>query len=203
VKAQNVAELFGDAPWQAEGSLFSEADLRKTASLSGAGSSEAASELVERLLAGARARLLDIPLVDVLLGGWLRLRAVQAYATPERRASDRHYAHELAKHRLTSEHAPKVELYVHDVRLAEVEFDLQLSIVIAKAKLLIRRGRIMEIAVSGAGARATLKYGKHTLLTREAEELDFPVAIPLGEGIDIPPPLHLADILAGPGTAEN
>jgi hypothetical protein len=203
MRAQNVSELFRDTPWQAEGSLFSEADLRKTASLAGADSINATTDLVERLLAGARERLLDIPLVDILLGGWLRLRAVQAYASEERRGSDTTYEHELAKHRLTSEHSPRVELHVHDVKLAEVEFDLQLSIVIARAKLLIRRGRIMEIAVSGASTRATLKYGKHTLLTREAEELDFPLTLPLGEGIEIPPPLQLADMLGDADRADS
>jgi hypothetical protein len=56
----------------------------------------------------------------------------------------------------------------------------------------------MEIAVSGCEAEAKLKYGQHTLLKREAEELDFPLTLKLGDGVEIPPPLKVSELVAGP-----
>ena len=87
-----------------------------------------------------------------------------------------------------------------DAKIADSVLSIDLALVVAKVKLLIRRGRIMEVAVAGCEASATLKYGPHVLLQREAKELEFPVTLKLGEGIEIPAPLDL--IKARDGAAD-
>lgn len=192
MSVQTLATVFEGAAWRGAGTrLFSAADIERTADLAKAESEDETSQLVETLLHNARDRLLDLPLLDVLIGGWLRLRALQAFATEEMRASDETHEYEIAKHKVSSKHAPKVELYVHDTKIADAVLSIDLALVMANAKLLIRKGRIMEVAISGCKASATLKYGSHVLLKREAEELDFPATVKLGDGIAIPPPLNL------------
>lgn len=185
-----IANLFEDSPWQGDPTLFSDDDINAAADAANAVTPEATGALIEKLLEQSRDRLLDVPILDVLLGGWMRLRSLQALATESMRASSKTHEYEIGRHEVSSTHAPKVELYVHDIKMADAELALRLTLMIASATLMIERGVIKEIALSGLEASAKLSYGPHILLKRKSEKFDFPKTLKLGRGIEIPPPIE-------------
>ena len=150
---------------------------------------DATRELVDSLLETAKDRLLDISLVDVLLGGWVKLKAIQQYATGDKLESDQTHKHTLSEHSVSSKHAPRMELYVFEQKVCDVPLEIKLSLVLAKLNLMIRKGRIVELKMSRCKAAATVSCHGHKLISKDSEDIEFPPSIKLGKGIAIPPPL--------------
>jgi hypothetical protein len=192
MNAPTVANLFERSPRRLEHTeLFSPDDLGTTASMASAEDPEAVGTLVDSLLENARERLLDISLVDVLLGGWVKLRALQKYATGDNLLSEKTHEHKLSEHQVSSKHKPHIRLYVYEQLVCDVPLELELSLVLARANLSIRQGRIIAVKISGCVASATLRCHGKELLSEKSEELEFPGEIKLGRGIAIPPPIKL------------
>ncbi|MEJ2535330.1 MAG: hypothetical protein P8008_07705 [Gammaproteobacteria bacterium] len=187
-----VADLFGPSiPRLETAQLFSPDDLDRTASMASAQDPAEVQGLVASLLETAKDRLLDISLVDVLLGGWVKLRALQKYATGDKLVSDKTHEHTLSEHRVSSKHKPHVQLYVYEQLVCDVPLELELALVPARSKLLIRKGRIIGVKLSGCVASASLSCHGKELLSEKSEEIDFPAEIKLGRGVAIPPPIKL------------
>ena len=64
-------------------------------------------------------------------------------------------------------------------------------LVMAKTKLMIKKGRILEVRISGCQALGKVSCYGQTIVEKKSEELKFPSAFKLGKGIEIPPPLRI------------
>lgn len=175
--------------------LFNNEDIENTAALALAESVDKTNKLLDSLVSKAKDQILDIPLLDIMLGGWIKLRKIQAYATDEKLLSGATYKHTLSEHKVLSNHSPRIELLVFDKKVTEVTVDIELALVLAKVKLMITKGRIMEVRISSCKAKASLSCRKHKILEQESEDINFPASIKLGNGIVIPPPLNLKDLV--------
>ena len=190
MKDQTLADVFdGLGLKDSTKQLFTLADMEKTASLASAETVDNARNLVESLVATATDRLLDISLNDIMMGAWTKMLAIQEFATGEKLQSDKTHKFLLTEHKITSKHSPKIELFVYDSKVAEVTVDINLTLVMAKTILMIKQGRILEIRISGCQAMGKLSCYGQKILERKSAELNFPSAIKLGDGIEIPPPL--------------
>ena len=172
--------------------LFSLEDIEKTASLAAADAVDDTRTLVNSLVANASDQLLDISLTDILLGAWTKIQSIQEYATGEKLASDEVHEFKLTEHKVTSKHAPKIELYVYENKVNEVVLDVSITLLIAKTTLLIRKGRIRELRVSGCQVAGKISCHGQKLVEKKSGELEFPQSVTFGnDGIEIPPPLKL------------
>lgn len=190
---QTLADVFAGSRLETlTPQLFSLADMEKTANLAAARSVDGARNLVNSLVATAKDRLLDVSLVDIMLGAWTRIAAIQEYAIGEKLISNKTHKYPLSEHKVTSKHSPKIELFVRQSKVAEVVVEISLTLVVAKTHLMIRKGRIMELRISGCKATGKISCHGQTLIEEESAELDFPPRIKLGEGIVIPPPLEIS-----------
>lgn len=193
MNSQTLANVFAGP--QLEGmstQLFSLADMEKTASLAAAQSVDGARNLVGSLVTTAKDRLLDVPLMDIMLGAWTKIAAIQEYAIGDKLISEKTHNFILTEHKVTSKHSPKIELHVHDSKVTEVVVEIALTLIIAKTNLMIKKGRILEVRISGCKAMGKLSCHGQTLLEQESTELEFPGRIQLGDGIVIPPPLEIS-----------
>ncbi|MGA9575135.1 MAG: hypothetical protein WBS20_14450 [Lysobacterales bacterium] len=175
--------------------LFNTEDIENTAALASAESVDKTNKLLDSLVSKAKDQILDIPLLDIMLGGWIKLRKIQAYATDEKLQSGATYKHTLSEHKVASNHSPRIELLVFDKKVTEVTIDIELALVLARVNLMITKGRIMEVRISGCKAKASLSCRKHKILEKESEDIDFPASIKLGNGIAIPPPLNFKGLV--------
>ena len=190
MKGQTLGDIFSGADLRRSAKqYFSETDMKKTADLAAAETIENASELVASLTATATDQLLDVSLEDILMGAWTRMFALQQFAVGENLTSNKTHKFLLTEHKVTSKHSPSIELFVYDTKVAEVPFDIVLTLIFARTKLMIKHGRIMEVRISGCQAMGKLSCQGQLVLEKKSTELEFPSAIKLGDGIAIPPPL--------------
>jgi hypothetical protein len=200
MKAQTLADVFSGADLKGSArQLFSLADVEKTAELAAAESVNNARKLVDSLVTRAADRLFDVSLMEIMVGAWAKMVALQEYATGEKLLSKKTHkfvskkTHKfvLSEHKITSKHSPKIELFVYDQSVAEVKVDISLTLVLAKTILRIRQGRIMEVKIAGCRAIGKASCYGQEIIEEQTTELEFPGAIRLGDGIEIPPPLNV------------
>ena len=82
-----------------------------------------------------------------------------------------------------------IELFVYDTKVTDVKVDIALTLLMAKTTLIIKQGRIMEVKISGCQGTGEVNCYGQVILEQKTTELEFPRAIKLGDGIEIPPPL--------------
>ena len=192
MKAQTLADVFSGADFRSSArQLFSLADVEKTAELAAAESVNNARKLVDSLVTRASDRLLDVSLMEIMIGAWVKMVALQEYATGEKLLSKKTHKFVLSQHKITSKHAPVIELLVYDERVAEVKVDISLTLVLAKTILRIKQGRILEVKIGGCRAVGKVSCYGQEIVEQQTAELEFPGAIKLGDGIEIPPPLKV------------
>ncbi len=192
MNGQTLADVFGGPELAgATGKFFSLEDMQKTASMTAAETVDNAGSLVNSLVATATDRLLDIPVSDIMMGAWVKMSDIQEFAIGEKLLSRKTHKFPLTEHKITSKHKPKMELFVHNTKITEVILDITLTLVIAKTKLMIKKGRIMEVRISGCQAMGKVSCYGQTIVEKKSDELKLPSTIKLGKGIEIPPPLKL------------
>ena len=192
MKAQTLADVFSGADFKSSArQLFSLADIEKTANLAAAESVNNARKLVDSLVNRAADRLFDISLMEIMVGAWPNMVALQEYAVGDKLLSKKTHKFVLSEHKITSKHSPKIELYVYDEKVADVKVDIALTLLMAKNILGIKQGRIIDGKISGCQATGKASCYGQEILEEKTAELEFPGAIKLGDGIEIPPPLTI------------
>lgn len=192
MKGQTLADVFYGADLKGSArQLFSLEDIEKTADLAAAETVDNARKLVDSLVARAADRLFDISLMEIMVSAWAKMVAIQEYATGEKLLSKKTHKFVLSEHKITSKHSPKIALYVYDDKVTELTIDISLTLLMAKTILKIKQGRILEVRISGCQAIGKLSCYGQEILEEKSAELDFPSAIKLGGGIEIPPPLKI------------
>ena len=192
MKAQTLADVFSGADLKGSArQLFSLADVEKTAELAAAESVNNARKLVDSLVARAADRLFDISLMEIMIGAWTKMAALQEYAIGEKLLSKKTHKFVLSQHKITSKHSPTIELFVYDDKVAEVTVDIGLTLIMAKTILRIKHGQILDVRISGCQVIGKVSCYGQEILEKKTTELEFPSAIKLGDGIEIPPPLKI------------
>lgn len=132
----------------------------------------------ERL--GARVLdLLDINVVDVLVGGWKAHRDV--HRELDRTATDpsRTAMVQLTHHTIYSVHTPAIELRAQGRKVLEVSFPVELTLEIDAVRLTIRGGAIREIHPGDVKVRGTMKLENTVVLERQLSAITLPGRIVL------------------------
>lgn len=181
-----LADVFGVSDLKKKaGDLFSDRDLKATAERTHAENVAEVGKHVRGLVAPAMDQLLDMPVADILVGGWLKIRALHDYAEGAKADSGKTFKFPLTKHSIKSKHSPKIELMLHDTKLAEVTVDIVLAFTVAKTDLMIRKGKIRQVKISGCRATGEMSCLGQTIVKRQSRKV--PIAtINLGKGIRIP-----------------
>jgi hypothetical protein len=112
--------------------------------------------------------LCDIPLADILFPAWEQYRDVRdaLAATRQQPATVRQVR--IAGHTFNSKHHPTLECDLDDVKVFELELELDLSLHFAGV-LTIARGEITTIALGDATVAASLKTAKGVTLIPEQQ----------------------------------
>ncbi len=131
-------------------------------------------------------RLLDIDVVDLLVGGWNKARDLRKYRDETAYPPDEVIVVALSKHKLQSKHTPRLELVVADRPIGRLQFDVDVALAIDGAQLTIQGGRIMRIATGKTSASGTIKCEGVVIGQPEARLGALPGEIRLGQGVLIP-----------------
>ena len=112
--------------------------------------------------------LLDINVVDVLVGGWKAHRDV--HRERGRTATDptRTAMVQLTHHTIYSVHTPAIELRAQGRKVLEVSFPVELTLELDAVRLTIRGGAIREIHPGEVKVRGTMKLENTVVLERSS-----------------------------------
>ena len=132
----------------------------------------------ERL--GARVLdLLDINVVDVLVGGWKAHQDVHRELGRTATDPSRTAMVGLTHHTIDSTHTPAIELRAQGRKVLEVSFPVELTLEIDAVRLTIRGGAIREIHPGEVKVRGTMKLENTVVLERQLSAITLPGRIVL------------------------
>ncbi|MHA6265172.1 hypothetical protein ACXYMO_18370 [Arenibacterium sp. CAU 1754] len=130
---------------------------------------------------------LDVALLDILKSGWQTMGELQAYRDPEKHPPEEKSWVKMGRHKITSEHAPKVEMIFNGKRVGQLEFDAKLTLIVTDAKLQVQGGRIWEVTGPVFEGEASLSYKGFVLIKKKVAKFTFPSGVTFEEGVPILP----------------
>lgn len=146
--------------------------------------SSAASGLIDREIGAVLAGLLELDLGDVLLAGWRGHRAL--VAAGQRTVADPvgREVVDLASHRVRWASRPSVDLVLDGVRLATLEFPLEVEFVVVGVAAVVWRGHLVaaqggECTVTGQLSFADVPLARNTSRVDVAWLVRLDPAVPL------------------------
>ena len=128
--------------------------------------------------------LLDLNLVDVLLGALriyedLRAAGRRTMATP-----DSEEIVELVSHRVTLDNQPSIDLLVNGAHVASVHLLLSLVIDIQALTAVVREGRLTALQIGRCDVNASVNI-EGTMVARKHAQLQLPVSLHMGTGLPL------------------
>jgi hypothetical protein len=136
------------------------------------------------------AELLDVDLIDVLKLGWqktvlLRDAAVRTLENPGSQEIV-----DLATHRITSTHEPRVDVLIDEVPVFTIHLRIELRIVLRAIRGVVEAGRLVALTSGTADITAEL-FCEGESIRSVSSELDLHLELRLGDGLRLEEPLPL------------
>jgi hypothetical protein len=128
--------------------------------------------------------LLDLDLGDLVVGAWRKYADLTAAAKRTFANPDSSEVVELATHCITSTHRPSVELFVDDVHVATVRFELCVEFVVKGLVATVAHGHLIALHSGTCDVTGRLAAEGRELIKREAH-LELPLLLRLGDGIPL------------------
>ena len=123
--------------------------------------------------------LLDLNVVDVLVGGWKAHQDVHRELGRTATDPSRTAMVQLTHHTIDSTHTPAIELRAQGRKVLEVSFPVELTLEIDAVRLTIRGGAIREIHPGEVKIRGTMKLENTVVLERQLSAITLPGRIVL------------------------
>ena len=142
--------------------------------------SQAGRQAADRQVATVAHSLLDLDLGERVVAGWRKEGELAAAA--ERTAADSDSAEvvELASQRITSKHRPNVDVFINDVHMATIGFELDLEFLVKTLVATVRGGHIVSLHSGSCEATGTLAAeGVQVASRRIGFELPLVISWPL------------------------
>jgi hypothetical protein len=137
-----------------------------------------------RMLPGAVARylagMLDISLLDVLVGAWNKSHALGQQLEKSRKSPDKDIFLQLAEHKITSKHEPYLALVKDGQEIGRLPFTVSVELALQGAVLRIRDGVVEEVQTGRITGKGTVKCGRAILIEKELQPIVVPGVMPVG-----------------------
>lgn len=130
---------------------------------------------------------LDVALLDILKSGWQTMAELQAFRDPKKHPPEEKSWVKLGRHKITSAHEPRVEVFLNGKRVGELDFDAKLTLNVTDARLKVQGGRIWEVTGPVFAGEASLSYKGFGLLKRDIARFTFPSGVTFEDGVPIIP----------------
>jgi hypothetical protein len=154
--------------------------------------SRAAQHELKRQLAVVAGDVLDLDVVDLVVGGWRKQAALVAAAKRTLTVPGSEEVVDLVSHRIRSVHRPYVAMLVDGAEVARIDFELIVVLDITALVGVVRAGKLMALRGGQCELVATLNCkvvatlaAKGILLAQQRKQLDLNAHLPLGAGIEL------------------
>ena len=143
-------------------------------------------DMVSKALSDSCGKILDVNLVDIFCGGWVKLLELQAYLDRSKYPPKKVSFVPLATHKISSKHQPSLEILLGPKQIAKVTLDVVVALTLEGFILKIQDGCIWEIVAGTYQGIGTIEYQGHTLAKKSTPQYQLPGKTAFQTGIQIP-----------------
>lgn len=140
----------------------------------------------EKDVAGAYRDMLDVKIIDVFCGAWVKLNELQEYRDRTKHPPDELSRVPLKKHTIRSTHKPSIEILVGERTVSKLEFDVVLELALEAFVLGIRDGRIRDISSGEFRGTGKLQCRGFELARVASKKYRLPGTLAIEGGVPIP-----------------
>jgi len=126
------------------------------------------SEIIE-----TSSKLLDTKLKTILENAWDKYNEVQKYLDKEKYNTDEVFLIPLIEHTIVSEHHPKIEIRLSEIHLADIDFEVILTLFLSGIILKISEGKIQGVKAGKCKSKGTFSCEGVVLFEDESPEFEF------------------------------
>jgi hypothetical protein len=119
-------------------------------------------------------QVMAVQIGDILLNSWSRLGALNEALQSTRVDPDSTVIVPLLDHKVTSSHAPCIDLLCAGKELAKLAFDISLVLQLKSVELEVRKGAISAVTAGKAVGEGKLVLAGKTLVQRKTPDLPLP-----------------------------
>ena len=130
------------------------------------------------------ARVLDLPVIDVLAAGWRKWDAIEKAATQTLETPGETELVELVDHTITSLHHPRIDVVLDGQQIAEVRVEISVTIDLHAVTAIVTGGRLSALRSGRADVRVTLSV-EEVQVAEATRRVELPIEVGLGDGIQI------------------
>jgi hypothetical protein len=125
--------------------------------------------------------ILDLRIPEILVTAWNKYQILDEYADEVKKDVV------LASHTVKSLHRPRLEVIVNEVRIHDIEFEIEVSFILHGIVLRVQNGKVKEISAGNCRVRLSVRCEECSILENETRTFEFFRPMSLGDGILIKP----------------
>lgn len=122
-------------------------------------------------------KLLDLSVEKVLFDGWMKLERFKKCVEESKARPDDAFFQDLDDHRIASTHKPRIELRYGAVKVADLDFEIELALKVKGVRLEVRGGKVVCATAGVFAAAAKLSLHDHVLIEKGTPEFSAPTRI--------------------------
>jgi hypothetical protein len=122
-------------------------------------------------------KLMDLSVERALFDGWMKLERFKKCVEESKLHPEDAFFQDLDDHRIASTHKPRIELRYGAVKVADLDFEMELALKVKGVRLEIRGGKVVCATAGVCAAAAKLSLHDHVLLERSTPEFSTPARI--------------------------
>lgn len=122
-------------------------------------------------------KLMDLSVERVLFDGWMKLERFKKCVEESKARPEDAFFQDLDDHKIASTHKPRIELRYGEVKVADLDFEMELALKVKGVRLEIRGGKVVCATAGICAANAKLSLHDQVLLERATPEFPAPARI--------------------------
>lgn len=122
-------------------------------------------------------KLLDLSVERVLFDGWMKLERFKKCVEESKVHPEDAFFQDLDDHEIASTHKPRIELRYGAVKVADLDFEIELALKVKGVRLEVRGGKVVCATAGVFSANAKLSLHDQVLVEKETPEFAAPAKI--------------------------
>ena len=122
-------------------------------------------------------KLMDLSVEKVLFDGWMKLERFKKCVEESKAHPDDAFFQDLDDHKIASTHKPRIELRYGAVKIADLDFEMELALKVKGVRLEVRGGKLVRATAGVFAANAKLSLHDQVLVEKETPEFSAPTSI--------------------------
>jgi hypothetical protein len=122
-------------------------------------------------------KLLDLSVEGVLFDGWMKLERFKKCVEESKAHPEDAFFQDLDDHKIASTHKPRIELRYGAVKVADLDFEIELALKVKGVRLEVRGGKVVCATAGVFAANAKLSLHEHVLVDKGTPEFSAPTKI--------------------------